>query len=72
MFTQGQSGNVKGRPRGKEQVTTKTSSPVNRDRKASDARSTVGQVGHTVQCDPSRPENLLYYPLQVYDESPIV
>ena len=31
-----------------------------------------GQVGHTVQCDPSRPENLLYYPLQVYDESPIV
>ena len=40
--------------------------------KAMHARSTVGQVGHTVQCDPSRPENLLYYPLQVYDESPIV
>ena len=68
MFTQGQSGNVKGRPRGKEPETTKTSSPVNRDRKASDARSTVGQVGHTVHCDP----NLFYCPLQVYDESPIV
>lgn len=44
QFTQGESGNVKGRPIGKEQVTTKTSSPVNRDRKASDAHSTVGQV----------------------------
>ena len=30
--------------RGKEPETTKTSSPVNRDRKTSDARSTVGQV----------------------------
>ena len=68
MFTQGQSGNVKGRPIGKETVTTNPSSPVNRDRKASDARSTVGQVGHTVQCIP----NLFYCPLQVYDESPIV
>ena len=39
-FTQGKSGN----PSGKKQVTTKPSLPAQRDRKADDARSTVGQV----------------------------
>ncbi len=44
QFTQGKSGNVKGRPIGKEQVNTKACSPDNRDTKAMHARSTVGQV----------------------------
>ena len=61
QFTQGESGNVKGRPIGKQTVTTNPSSPVNRDRKASDARSTVGQVGHTVQCDPTPLNPVLEY-----------
>jgi hypothetical protein len=39
VFTQGQSGN----PSGKKQVETKTPPPSNRDTKAKDARSTVGQ-----------------------------
>jgi hypothetical protein len=43
VFTQGQSGNVNGRPSGKEQVETKATPPDNRDIKAKDARSTVGQ-----------------------------
>jgi len=40
QFTQGKSGN----PSGKKQVTTNPSLPAQRDRKADDARSTVGQV----------------------------
>ena len=44
QFAQGVSGNVKGRPSGKEQVNTKSYSPVNRDTKAMNARSTAGQV----------------------------
>lgn len=44
QFTQGVSGNVKGNPSGKKQVETKPTPPANRDIKAKDARSTVGQV----------------------------
>jgi ParB-like chromosome segregation protein Spo0J len=40
QFTKGTSGN----PSGKKQVTTKTQEPAVRDRKAENARSTVGQV----------------------------
>ena len=44
QFTQGKCGNVKGNNQHSRMVTTNPSSPSKRNRKASNARSTVGQV----------------------------